>query len=128
MVLTNAFHIHANFSIILLLLAVPRIKSTILVWLSLNLNADWGMAHEHECPDEITCHIWRCNSLLAGSSRNNDYSRRPRLDSERQRLVSQHEDARRRQDVRGFLRVHPANCRIYHRVDVDFRPDRGPDP
>jgi hypothetical protein len=31
------------------------------------------MAHEHECPDEITCHIWRCNSLLAGSSRNNDY-------------------------------------------------------
>jgi hypothetical protein len=53
-------------------------------------------------------------------SRNNDYSRKPRLDSERQRLVSQHEDARRGQDIRGFLRVHPADCRIYHRVDVRF--------
>ena len=54
-----------------------------------------GMAYEHECPGEITRRIWSCNSLLAGGGlRGYNNSRKPRLDPERQCLVSRHQDRR----------------------------------
>src|ERR1700722_9158642 len=85
----------------------------------------WGMAYEHECPGKITCRIWNCNSLLAGGTRGDHL--RPRHDPQRQRLVSPHADAGLQPEVRGFLRVHVADRRIYHRLDVALRPGGEPD-
>jgi hypothetical protein len=68
-------------------------------------------------------------------SRNNDYSRKPRLDSERQRLVSQHEDARRGQDISRISssspcrlpNISPRRCRFPARSRTRSRLARGTD-